>query len=249
MAIAQTGSITFINPATITQAASGTVASITVPSDAEIMLIGVSAYDDTANHISANGTFDIGGNASVGIGGASSTATWQSALHYILAPATGTQNLDWQWGGGAGSALSEASLKVWYGFWKGIDTGSPVRDSDGAQGATDTIASPTLTAQTGDLIVACGAAVDETFGNTDVTFDFTGDGGADVLENTTNFSFADIAVGTASPTGNQTITVTAATLGAEASISAIVLKPAAAASVGRGPLAGPLGFPFAGPLG
>lgn len=230
MAITQTGSTTFINPGpgTITLAASGTVTGITVPGDAEIMLLGVSAYSAVANRISANGTFDIGGNTSVGVGGAANNTLWESALHYILLPATGTQDLDWQWGGGAGAALDESSLIVCYSFWKGIDTASPVRDSGGAQAAADTATTPTLTAQSGDLIVAVAGTFDAVAG--DLTFSFSGSGGAAVLDNVAQFSNADMAIGTASPTGDQTITATA-TGAEEFSISAFVLKAATSLSV------------------
>ena len=226
MAITQTGSITTVSGNGVYNGASGTISGITVPADAEIMFIGVSAYSGTAAILSGAGTFDIGGNNSVGV--ASAATNWRSALHYILAPATGTQNLDWQWGGGAGSALEDSVVIISRGFWKGIDTGSPVRDSDSQGGNGDSHTTPTLTAQTGDLIIAFGGSFDAPEAN--LSFTYSGSGGAATLQDVTSASYADGAWGTASPTGDQTITWTA-TGADEGGIAAWVLKAAAAGAV------------------
>jgi hypothetical protein len=234
MAITQTGTITTVTHGTTYGAANGTLASITVPADAEIMMIGVSGFSSSANLIATNGSFDIGGNTSVGVGGASSTSFWQCALHYILSPATGTQNLDWQWGGGAGTALTDPSAMISYWFLRGIDTGSPTRDSDGTNGSGATQTTPTLTALSGDLIVMFGGSYDG--GEANLTYSFAPD---TTLENETNLGYLDGAWGTAAPTGNQTVTWTA-TGADEGAIAAFVLKAAvssASASISASPSA------------
>jgi len=227
MAITQTGSVLVLDsdstPA-VSNAASGTIA-ITVPGDCTLVVIGVSGYSSTANLLSTNGSFDIGGNASVGVGGAASTSFWQSAEHYILNPATGAQNLDWQWGGGAGTAVTAASLKVTVSFWKGVDTGSPTRDSDGAQAGGATATTPTLTALSGDLIIATGATQDNEQG--ELTFAWSG---ASEVSGGVHQGEADISLATASPSGNQTVGFTA-TGADESSVSAWVFKAAGGATI------------------
>lgn len=220
MAITQTGSITRLANSSGYSAASGTISAITVPSDAELMLIAVSCYHGTSNTSSASGSFDIGGNASVGVGGGLSS-NWQCALHYILQPATGTQNLDWQWGGGAGSAMGDPAVLLAYWFYKGVDTASPIRDSDGAQASGTTATTPTLTAASGDLIVAAAASFN--VAQADVTFSFSG---ATVLSNLVNYTYADLALATASPSGNQTVGYTCLS-SEEGGIAAFVFKAAA----------------------
>lgn len=244
MAITQIGATIIINrnttPAISSAATSGgTPIALTVPADATMVVIGVSGFGGTANLISANNTFDIGGNSSVGVGGAASTGFWQSALHYILNPATGAQNMDWQWGGAAGVGLDTVDVIAEISYWKGVDTGSPTRDSDGAQGAGATAVTKTLTALTGDLIIACGATNDVGTGN--LTFAWSGatelsGGGA------TNIGEADASLATASPTGNQTVGYTA-TGAEEFSISVWVFKAAAAAG---GDLSALIGEPING---
>lgn len=219
-AITQTGSCTTVGSTSIYAAGSGTISSITVPGDATLMTIGVSAYHGTNGVTSANGSFDIGGNASVGVGGAAST-NWHGVQHYILNPATGTQNLDWQWGGGAGTALDDGTVIISYCFWLGVDTGSPVRDSDGAQSSGATTTTPTLTAQSGDLIIAWGTSFDGASAN--LTFTWTD---ATKLQDETAVDYADGSWATASPTGNQTVAASA-TGRDEGGVAAFVFKAAA----------------------
>jgi hypothetical protein len=229
MAITQTGSFTTLSGNGLYNGASGTISAITVPADAEIMLIGVSAFSTTAGRISANGCFNIGAATSVGVGGAGSTSAWQAALHYILAPPVGTQNLEWQWGGGAGAALTDGIVVLGYLFLKGIDTASPIRDSDGSNGPGDSESTPTLTAQPGDWIVAYAGIF--TSPGVDQTIAWSGGGGATSLAQGANFSHADGGFGKAEPTGNQVMTATA-TGSSEGGVGAFVIKPAAEAGGG-----------------
>jgi hypothetical protein len=214
--------ITHVTEPAFTNAATGSVA-ITVPSDCTLVVIGLSAFLGSANALSAAGNFDINGNTSVGApGGCTNAGAMMSALHYIVNPATGSQNLDWQWGGGTGTGLDSASTCAIVSFWKGVDTASPTRDSDGAVSpASATATTPTLTAQSGDLIIAWGASQDDSSGN--LTFSWSG---ATELAGMANDSGFDGSLATVSPSGNQTVGFTAT--GAEqTAVAAFVFKAAA----------------------
>ena len=179
-----------------------------------------------SNRFATNGAFDIGGNASVaasgGTGtGATQTDAWQAALHYILNPATGTQMLDWQWGG----TLDDGAPMLAYCFLKGIDTASPIRSADGSNASGDSESTGTLTAVTGDWIIAAGSSSDAA--EVPLTFVWSGGGGATSLGTSPNRNYSSVSIGKAEPTGNQTITWTA-TGADEGGIAAFVIKAAAA---------------------
>lgn len=224
MAITQTGSVGVYDPTTSPSvsgaSATGSMA-ITVPADATMVVIGVSGYSDTVGRLSANGTFDINGNTSVGVGGASSGVIWQAALHYIVNPATGSVNLDWQWGGGAGAVLAAGDVIVMVSFWKGVDTASPTRSSNGNQaGGASTVATSSLTALSGDKIIAVGGTNDAA--NGELTFSWTN---ATELSAATHRLDVDASLATADPTGNQTVSYSA-TGADDAAIAAFVFKAA-----------------------
>lgn len=227
MSITQTGAVVILNRNTtpaITSLATGTI-PLTIPVDATKVLIGVSGFSGTANVLSNNGNFAIGAQTSVGVGGAASTGLWQSALHYILNPATGAQNMTWQWGVSPGVVLDSTDVILEISYWKGVDTASPTRDSDGAQAAGPTVVTKSLSAQTGDLIAVMGGTDDT--GAANLTYVWSG--AAEVSGgNATNIGEADGSLATASPTANQTVGYTA-TGAEESSISAWVFKAAAAA--------------------
>jgi hypothetical protein len=142
----------------ITTANSGTVSSaITVPADAEIVIVGVSGYAPFVSYFSnGNMTFTKGGvnttMVSVTNNGDSDTTAFMSAMFYLVSPDTGTNKiLKWDWDG---TSVSDTNSKISVIFFKGIDTSSPVRDTDGEQAANMPYTTPSLTAQSGDLIVA-----------------------------------------------------------------------------------------------
>src|ERR1044072_6699803 len=95
-------------------------ASVTVPADAEIMIVGVSANDTGANYISG-GTMTIAGASMTAItGGDASTSFWDAGAFYKLLPTTGTQTLAWDFAGT--NAPSGGGAIISYTFWKGINT-------------------------------------------------------------------------------------------------------------------------------
>jgi hypothetical protein len=238
MAIVQTGSVVTFSAIDTYAANTGTITGITVPADAEIMLIGVTGWSATANYFSG-GTFNIGASTSISVGTASDASiTWKAALFYILAPPTGTQNLSWDWAGAA--TADDADVIISMTYWKGINTAggaSTIRDSDGAQAATTSVTTPTITAQSGDLLVAwAGGYIDP---ETENTWTWTN---ATKLADITRQRDTDGSWATTSPSGNQT--VTAGSAGApENAIAAVVLIAAGAGGrVSKNTRAFPLGM-------
>lgn len=210
---------------------SGTVSTtITVPADAEFVVVGWSGFSAFANFFSAGSmTFTKGGvdtaMTSAGIGLGDSTAgEWDAAVFYLALPDTGAnKTLKWDWSG-AGAADAAASLCS-ITFWKDIDTASPVRDAKAGHGTNTPYTTGTLTALSGDLIVAwVGAADNGSEGTIDSWSNLT------LLTQIAKSSDADGAWATGSPTGDTTVAASTDTNIDDGSIVAIVLKPAAAAA-------------------
>jgi len=230
MAVTQTGSIQNFTPAV---GQSGTVSStITVPADAQLVLAGFSSWNNSGNatHYSAgSATFTKGGvdtamtlvdtnascNPSVG---------WAAPLFYLVSPDTGAnKTLKWSWSAGGSY---DAGYLVSVTFWTGLDTASPVRSAKGGQsGASTPYTTSTLTAQSGDLIVAwVGAFVGSGEGSINSWSNLT------LLSNLTHQLSADGAWATGSPTGNTTVAASTDTGLDDGGIAAVVIKPAAGAA-------------------
>ena len=223
MAITQTGTVLEFGPANTN---TGTVsATITVPADAELVVVGWSGYHNTANYFSGGSmTFTKGGTDTtmVNVSGAdSNTNAWQCALFYQVLPDTGSnKSLKWDWAGTATSAGNFNKCSVT--FWKGVDTADPVRGSAGTN-ANPIGSTGTITAASGDLIIVWVGA-----------FAGGGEGTVDSWSNATELSEvtkandADGAWSTASPSGNQTVGVATETNMDEGGIIGVSFKPAAA---------------------
>ena len=107
MAIVQTGSVLEFDLGTSNTETVST--TITVPSDATFVVVGVSGYNSsTTNYFSAGGmTFTKGGvdtamtSAITGAGGGdNSLVCYMAAMFYMVAPDTGTnKTLKWDWSG------------------------------------------------------------------------------------------------------------------------------------------------------
>jgi hypothetical protein len=215
MAIERIGSLTQIevNIGSIPFGYSGT---ITVPSDAEIIIVGIVGYNSAAGNIATSGS--IGGAALTKIAGDGSTSYFQGSLFYKVSPATGSQTL------ALTCTSSGDGAKIVYGFYKGIDTASAVRDTDGVQaGSPGSYDTKTLTASSGDMIVGW-------------VFGYTGSASVgsptfqNISEVTTYGTTYRSAVGSwaeGSPSGNTSVGVSAWTDVADGGICAVVLKPSA----------------------
>lgn len=225
MAIVQTGSVLqFPGPGDTN---TGTVSTtITVPADAEIVIAGWSGYSNTANFFSGGKMqFTKGGvdtdMVSVAGGDAAGSGNWAAGLYYLVLPDTGSnKTLKWDWVGTASADDARTVCSVT--FWKGIDTASPVRGSGGGQNATSTpYTSSTITALTGDLIVAWVAGFVGSEGTINSWSNLT------LLSQIAVSVFADGAWATGSPTGNTTVAASTDTNFDDGGIVAISLKPAA----------------------
>ena len=221
MPIIQTGST--LNLTTNNNSAASNE-TITVPADAEIILVGFSGYADPAQaswFTGGDATVTIGGSALTAItGGDTSTSFWQAGMWYRVSPATGSQSLAWNLNGASGIS---GGLRVIISitFWKGIELAGAVRDTDGVQGTGNPRTSGTLTAQSGDKIVAFVG----TFGNTaELAYTWSGTNVTELSE-LTHQNDADGSWGYADPTGNQTIAASDTT-GSEGGLLSIVLIPA-----------------------
>jgi hypothetical protein len=226
VAITQTGStLTFTG--SYGSASTGTVSStITVPSDAEIVIVGLSGYHGASGGFSSM-FFTKGGSQTAMTKvatGMDAGVTWQGALFYQVSPDTGSnKSLTWSYTGGPTDPLRVHSVQ----FWKGIDTATPVRSHAGTMRTSLPIETGSMTAQSGDKALAFIGMY--TAGNnsssTTWTSPFTS------YEELTNATDADAAWGVADPTASTTAKVTATQFGSEWSLGALVLIPAAGAAV------------------
>lgn len=228
MGVTQTGStLTFPG---LGSGNTGTVSStITVPADAEIVVVGWSGYSVTANFFSTGGmTFTKGGvdTAMTLVSGGDASNGWSGVMAYLILPDTGSnKTLKWDWAG-AGTASDAASLCS-VTFWTGTNTASQVRGSSAGQNTTNTpYTTGTITAAAGDLIVAwVGAFVGVTEGTVDSWSNLT------LLTQITRSGNADGAWATGAPSGNTTVAASTDTNLDDGAIWAISIKAAAAAAV------------------
>lgn len=219
--ITQTGSNTQYGPAS--NANTGTVSSsVTVPADAELVVVAVSGWRSTANPFSGGSmTFTKGGVDTAMtpvIGGDSNTSYNYVGMFYLALPDTGSgKSLKWDW---EGSAVMNGAPVFSVTYWKGVDTSSPVRDSDGAQNSDTPYTTPTLTAISGDLILAWAGGLAGAEATVDSWSNLT-----ELAEITIDpANGADGAWATGSPSGDTTVAASTDTNFTDGGIVALVLK-------------------------
>lgn len=201
--------------------------NITVPSDAEIVLVGVVGYDDlgpTVNFFSG-GSCSVGGQAMTAIAADGDTTFMQGCLFYLLAPPTGTQAVTWNW---VGANNAGHGVLFGYTFWKGLRTaqaGGAVRFTDGIQQGANPHTSNSLTAGPGDKIIGWAFS----FISTENTW--TVGAGTTLLAQLTNANGTDAVWVTADPSKAQTISASGSE-SLDGGIASIVLSQPFAA---RGP--------------
>jgi hypothetical protein len=223
-AISQAGSI--LQWSVTSTANTGTVSStITVPAEAKIIVVGVSAQQGTNSGLAAM-TFTKGGvdTAMTKVAADGSNANWQGAIFWLALPDTGdNKTLKWDWIGSGTSSVDRMNFSAT--FWAGVDTTSPVRSSGGGQMAS---ALANLTCITTDKVVAfmamrCPAA------NGSGTID--GWNNLTELANITHNAQAEGVWAVASPTGNITCHGTASSNIDEAAFAAVTLVLGAPSAV------------------
>jgi hypothetical protein len=136
-------------------AASGSQ-SVTVPGGTNFIVVGMGGFNNTTNMFSG-GTFTIGGNALTSLLPALDDAddTQAIALYYRVNPGTGSLTFAWSVSGGA----PDEGVIYQFGFYSGVDTSSPWRDSGGEATVDEATASTgVLDVESGDwaILVGCG---------------------------------------------------------------------------------------------
>jgi hypothetical protein len=191
--------------------------TITVPADATFAVCGVTGFLATANLFTgAAGSLKLATvNFTNVAGGDSNTGMYLGGLFYLANPATGSQTVAWDWGGT--TALTNGANLV-CSFYKQVNGSTPVRSTSCTQAPSNPRTTATLTAVTGDLLVAFPWA----YAGTDSTFTFTG---ATAVAQFFPFNNGDQAVGEGSPTGNQTVSASQSTENNDGGICGIVLRP------------------------
>ena len=225
MAIVQTGSVLNF---TTTNTTTGTVSTtITVPADAEMVLVGWSGYSPTPSAYSGGSMTFTKGGVDIAMTSADSlhhgddSTGFAASLFYMVLPDTGSnKTLKWSWAATPAGDTPICSIT----FWKGVDIASPFRDSDGGgSGSSPPYTSlGTITAVSGDLIIAWAAS-------------FAGpEGTADSWSNLTllsqvpfagGASNADGAWATGSPSGATLVALSTATNWSDGHIVAASFKP------------------------
>ena len=217
MAVARIGDVASFSNANNT----GTQ-EIAIPGDAELCVVGLTGWVGTTYPFSTGGVLSLESTTMTPVSGTAdaSVSALMSCLWYVLVPsgwrgANGT--LDWNW---AGTADLTNGGTFQYAFYKGIDLSVPVRDSDGAQaiGSSGVYVTPSLTKQTGDLVV--GVSANYSASNTTVIWTNASEVRTEGVP-TSRSSWAE-----GLPSGDGTITATWSS-GDDGSVCAIVLKPAA----------------------
>jgi hypothetical protein len=190
---------------------------VTVPSDAELMVVMLSAWANREHPYSVAGEFTLEGqNLTIGADSDTNLSMQQMVWYYVLPP-VGTQTLEYTWG------ASDYPLNFYYAFYKGINTANPVR-SFGAQQIYNGGAPSTgvLDAEAGDLVVAAAGAYDSGFNG------WTS-GAATVVSSENGVS--ELHYGEGVPTGDVTVALVSLAFGG---VAAIVLMPATGAVVVQG---------------
>ncbi len=233
MAIVQTGATQTFTA--LGSGNTGTVSStITVPSDAELIVVGWSAFAGTANFYSSGSmTFTKGGadTAMTSVAGGDATANeWMCGYFYLNLPDTGTnKTLKWDWlGTGTAGTVDNVCTVT---FWKGNDTTSAARGTGaGHSGVSTPYTTGTITAANGDLIIAMVGAFSKGAGSVDTWSNLTS-----VTQTNAATAFGAVAIG--SPSGNTTVAASTDTLLDDGSIVAASFKVPAS------------GAPFVNPTG
>ncbi len=172
---------------------------VTVPSDADYVVVGVTAWSPPDSGFYSGGSLTLNGGALSVIAAADTNISYDvSALFGIKATSTGTKNLVWDWVG-SGSSLHHCWISVAY--YKGVDQDNPIRDSGSEQGSgSANVSTGEMTGLSGDMAVAVVESESSSV---------TWSGATQVASSATYIYY-----GEGSPSGNVTITVSSISWGA-----------------------------------
>lgn len=220
MAVTRTGSVTEIESTANTGSQ-----SVTVPADAEVMMVGVSGGTSggTSNYFSG-GSCTIGGaSLTLGRDDDNTGARISQCIFYKITPATGAQTFAWDW---AGTAALGVGGHIHIAFYKGIHASTPIGATGGLQDTDSDATTGSLTATNGDAVFCIGSG----YGSTGTPTDLSWTNATELDDDT--FTSLRGACAEAFPAGNVTVTVTqSGGTGTKATtISAIVITQAAGAA-------------------
>jgi hypothetical protein len=203
MAVERIGSVV-----TLTSGANNSSNAVTVPSDAELIVVLVGGFRNVTNYFTG-GSVTLGGEAlTAAIVGDGNTAETMLAGFYRANPLTGSRTLAWDW---VGTAVASTGVVLHVAFYKGLDTSDPIRWSSADQGGVSLAA----TAVSGDLVAAVGASEDAGHTWTNAT---------EAVE--TLFNNVRVSMAEASPSGDVTVSYNGSTF---PSIGALTIRQAASA--------------------
>jgi hypothetical protein len=144
--------VEFISDVVVTSSADSGSQSVTVPSDADCMLIGVGGWTGGARVLMPMTTLTLNGVACTALQSSNNSSFDKIDFRRLVAPAVGSQTLAWDFGGTG--AISEGALFL-LAFFKGVDQASPIIGSGLTTGTTDVTGLGTAGA--GDMM--CGMSV------------------------------------------------------------------------------------------
>lgn len=206
----------------------GTVTTtLTVPAGTQLALVAVTGYSSTSAFFSG-GVVTMTKSAvntpmTVVPGGGDLADHVSTSMWYIAAPDTGTnKTITWDWAGTGGASTVDGLWSVT--FWSGVNATTPVRSGDGAQssGSAVAVSTSTLTAASGDKIVAFAGGYNAA-GDESATFDTWSN--LTKLTDVTHYVNFDGAWATGSPSGNTAVGLSTGTNIGYTAIKAVVLKP------------------------
>lgn len=158
MAVTRTGSV-----GEITWVSNNSSQSVTVPSDAEIMVVTASCVRDVT-HYMCNGASEDGSVTTLTLNSVQfklgkcnestteAPANYNLVVFYLVSPSTGSQTLAWDM---VGTNNPTIGAVFHYAFYKGINTTTPIRSRGSGREVTDSIAETgTMDFVTGDMAVA-----------------------------------------------------------------------------------------------
>lgn len=189
--------------------------TLSIPSTATLLVVGVSGYGGIANYFSG-GSMTLGGMPMTAVSADSSIDAFQGALFYLVNPPTGARALAWDWAGVA--APIDGVLFSWAAY-NGVNTSAPVREVYGAQQGGNPHGTGIMTALPGDRIIAWSHQY------TSVTnLDFAWTGTAETMQ-FQNYSTADGSWAEQAPAGSQAVSASAS-VSSDGGITAIVFRSA-----------------------
>jgi hypothetical protein len=208
--------------------------TIEVPSDCDLVVVGVASYKGTASNFSGGGmTFTKGATQvamrqGAGAHADASTSQFQGTVFYLENPDTGTNKTL----GRSFVAASDEAQLISVLFLKGFTSGS-VRDSDAVQAATPAYTLPSLTAASDDLVVAWVSAFCSTGADSGVATASNLTSLGNIVRYNSGAGNGDAEWLTHSPSGNVVCEVTTSTssIWTDGGVEALVFTPGGTAPI------------------